>query len=371
MRYGADPRTRNTVVAVPRDLTDGGAYEAAGAAMRAPIELETPEALRWTSPLQGTTLTNPTGLSATASHNSVTVRWDRQPSARRWSVVLHGRNGSLSHDVESWKPASWGDPATGFHEVVFRNLPAETRFRAVVLWSLNEGFEDARAETSTQTLPLPSGHQPLPRGAQNLRATATHNSITVILDQPFDAATSHHKVYLFHPDYSPATRIETAWYPNTQYTFANLESGVTYRVVLMHNSIVRVRTETSITTATAPPSNDGPGVASADRGTGTGTWPVPGGFYPVWPHALRAATGEWSALTDDAWVARSNRWHGGMDTGLLMRGGSSSQQIQALADGILHEYDPARVGGAGCGHRRRTVDGDRTCGLAQPPGAHG
>ncbi len=244
---------RGLTFGLVRGLADGVAYEAAGAAMRDPIELQTPEALRWTSPLSGTTLTNPTGLTATATHDTVTVRWNRQPSGRSWSVYLRGPSGALRQDVVRWDTASWGDPATGVHEVVFRHLSANTRYKVLVDWSPMEGYEPTRAEAAVETLPLPPGREPLLRGPQNLRATTTHDSITVMWDQPFKEATDRYWVYLFRADYSyRASRHGTAWHPNTQFTFSGLKPGMTYRVVVVHMAIVRASAEVSATTRAMP-----------------------------------------------------------------------------------------------------------------------
>ena len=251
LKYNLDEQS--LMFGLVRGLADGVAYEAAGAAMRDPIELQTPEALRWTSPLSGTTLTNPTGLTATATHDTVTVRWNRQPSARFWSVDLYGPNGALGQDVMRWDTASWGDPATGVHEVVFQHLPASTRYEVRVGWDVMEGYEPTSAKTSVETLPLPPGREPLLRGPQNLRATATHDSITVMWDQPFAAVTDPYWLYLFRGDDEyGASRHGTAWHPNTQFTFSGLKPGVSYRVVVLHMAIVRAPAEVSVTTRAVP-----------------------------------------------------------------------------------------------------------------------
>ena len=65
-------------------LRDPVAYEAAVAPMRHPLEAETPAALRWTPARQATTVTYPANVTATTTHDTVTVRWDRQPSVTYW-----------------------------------------------------------------------------------------------------------------------------------------------------------------------------------------------------------------------------------------------------------------------------------------------
>ncbi len=335
----------NSAFGIARGLADGVTYEAAAAAMRDPIELETPAALRWTAPLSGTTLTDPTGLTATATHDTVTVRWNRQPTAKSWSVYLRGPDGGLSEYVRSWNAASWGDPESGVHEVSFRHLPSSTRFTAGVAWNPMEGYRAARAETTVETLALPAGREPLKRGPQNLRATPTRDSITVMWDQPFEGANDPYWVFLFRSDYPyRASQTATVRSPDTQFTFNGLESGETYRIIVRHRAIVRASDEISATTNVQPPSEDSAAGASAGQQSSTDEWPLSGTFQPVWPHALLTATNKWGVLTDDAWIARSNRWHGGIDTGLSPSHGAERRQIQAVAEGILREYDPERQG---------------------------
>ena len=304
---------------IVRGLADGVVYEAAAAAMRDPIELETPEALRWTAPLSGTTLTNPTGLTATATHDTVTVRWNRQPTARFWSVYLSGPDGGVGEEVFKWDAASWGDSESSVHEVVFRHLPSSTRYKVAVAWDLIlENPLETRAETTVETLALPAGSEPLKRGAQNLRATVTHDSITAMWDQPFEESTDFYLVFLSRVDYPyRAARVTPVWHPNTQVTFANLEPNTDYRVDVVHMAIVRPSVEISITTSAQPSSSneDGAAGASAGQQSGADEWPLSGAFQPVWPHPLRMANGEWSVL-DDVEGSRFDRWHGGVDTSL-------------------------------------------------------
>ncbi len=334
---------RNLAIGIVGGLADGVTYEAAAAAMRDPIELETPAALRWTAPLSGTTLTDPTSLTATATHDTVTVRWNRQPMARFWSVQLLGPDGALGRNVPSWDAATWGDPTSGVHEVVFRDLPSSTSYEVRVDWNVVEGYEETSAKTSVRTLPPPAGREPLPRGPQNLRATATHNSINVTWDRPFSGDSSDYIVYLFETEYSLRRRLEYVYPPDSQITFTDLEPDTAYRVVVVHNSIVRTHDEVSLVTS-EPPAVNGEAVGtSTNQRDGNEPSTPPETFVPVWPHALSITADKWSVLTDDVWVSRGDRWHGGIDTGLQERA-ETSQLIQAVATGILREYDPEQDG---------------------------
>ena len=95
-------------------LSSGRSYEAATAAIRDRIENETPDALIWSSTVRGVTLTVPTGLTAAATYDTVTLRWDRQPSATQYNVWLNGGDGGLSNHITDDDEAAWGTQAASF-----------------------------------------------------------------------------------------------------------------------------------------------------------------------------------------------------------------------------------------------------------------
>ena len=243
---------RGLAFGLVRGLADGVAYEAAGAAMRDPIELQTPEALRWTSPLSGTTLTNPTGLTATATHDTVTVTWDEQPSVSFFYVLLDDLSGARPRvsDGEIYDP---DDHSDGTPTIIFRNVPPDREYTVRV--QLGESPEPLLASTMVRTLPAPPGWTAPPHGAQNVRTTTTSNSITVSWDAPYpDAANDDYRLMLFHPTRS-GIRHERVYNGTTSYTFDNLEPGLTYRVVVDHVAIVESDVELEATTqsrSTAP-----------------------------------------------------------------------------------------------------------------------
>ena len=238
-------------------LDSGATYEVAVATIRDTIERETPSALRWTASVSGTTLTAPTGLTATATHDIVTLRWNRQPSAKFYYVFLNGGDGGLQNHLRALERDTWGDASTAFHEVVFPNLPSDTEFRAIVTshYRPDDG-PPAQATATIRTLPAPSGHTELPRGPQNLRATATDTSIAAMWDPPFSNAPSGYTVRLYHPA-SARPWVEGVWSPDLTITFRDLQAETTYRLVVEQHGPVANPAEISVTTSTSSPAVEG------------------------------------------------------------------------------------------------------------------
>ena len=236
-------------------LSSGRSYEAATAAIRDRIENETPDALSWSSTVRGVTLTAPTGLTATATYDTVALRWDRQPSATQYNVWLNGGDGGLSNHITDDDEAAWGDPSGEFHEVVFRDLPSGMEFTAIVVSEYAADGSSMEATTEVRTLPMPAGREALPRGPQNLRVTATPTSITATWDKPFSGSQSGYVAFLYHPAVE-SPRIKWIFGTDLSVTYDGLPSNVTYRLVVESVGPVANPAEVSITTGDAPPAAD-------------------------------------------------------------------------------------------------------------------
>ena len=237
------------------DLQEGVAYEAVLAALRVPIELETPSALRWTEAAEATTITTPSGVTASATHDTVTVRWNRQPSARRYRIFLYRADGGAVGDLSAYDSAAWGDAATSTHEFVFNHLPANTEYKVMVMIPTPVEYpRQLYAQTQVRTAAAPPGAQALPRGPQNLRATATADSIAVRWDAPFVGAASGYKVTVYHPRYPQKPLID--WVYRTEFSQSGLESGVTYQVHVEHTGVVRASAQIAVTTAATTADGD-------------------------------------------------------------------------------------------------------------------
>ena len=274
----------------------GTTVEAAIAAMRHPIEIETPDALQWSATAQATSLTDISGLTATATHDTITVRWNRQPSADSWRVYIDGvgLRGGQSKSIAHWE-AAWGDPMSAIHEVTFTDLPPDTKYE-VAVWGqflLEAPQEHAvQATTMVRTAVASPDHTPLVRGPQNLRATATHDTITVSWDHPRPDVKEEYRLYIESP-YGGRFSHFPVWPPNSQETFDGLLPNTTYLIRVIHDDITRTSSEITITTKAAPPA----GATGADQETGAQadarsaqTWPLPSPFAPVWPVPAYSST---------------------------------------------------------------------------------
>ena len=107
-----------------------------------------------------------------------------------------------------------------------------------------------RAGTTIRTAIAPPDHTPLVRGPQNLRATATHDTITVSWDHPWPDTEDDYWLGISSPTVSvPIRHINARVFPPaSQYTYTDLDPSSTYRIVVMHNDIVRAGAAITITT---------------------------------------------------------------------------------------------------------------------------
>ncbi len=272
------------------------AYEAAVAAMRHPLEAETPAALHWTPSLQATTVTYPANVTVTATHDTVTVRWDRQPSATSWNIILRNPDGSTGMRISPSDADGWGDPASATHEVTFRQLAPDTEY------SLSVGFGSASelvvaryVDVTVRTKAAPAGSTLLPRGPQNLRATSTATSITVTWDPPFAGAAQDYLLFLFGPD-GRRLYVKAVYDPPWTFTFTSsavnggltpwyLAPETTYRIFVQHIGTVHADAEVAITTKAraAPPLGLTLTKSRAECTAGTlnpVTWEIEGGVEP-------------------------------------------------------------------------------------------
>ena len=337
-----------------RSVPAGTTVEAGIAAMRHPIEIETPEALNWAATAQATSLTDISGLTATATHDTITVRWNRQTSADTWRLSISGAGvrGGQSKSIRDFK-ADWGDPTSATHEVTFTDLPPDTEYQVTV--SGPDGPEDepaatVRATTTVRTAVAPTDHTPLVRGPQNLRATTTHDSITVQWEHPRPDVEDEYRLYIEGP-YGGRFAHVPVWPPNSQYTFDRLLPGTSYLVRVIHDDITRTSAEITITTRAAPPAGAAGETGAQAAQRSAQPWPLTTPFAPVWPVPAYSSSStddpeRWAWVTDDAWILRTigrARWHAAIDIGVNDRRTSDGDHdyrlpIQAIANGVVREF---------------------------------
>ena len=171
------------------------------AAVRHPLETETPGALNWSDDLEYASMTLAQNVTLTATHDTVTASWDRQPYAggQQVLVTLHKRSqvdrrGDLRASgyrfLQLWEQEGVG----GRHRVTFSHLPPDTDLRLAIEMHHYTGdaeepdYSPDTTSHNVRTLPAPAGWVPVPAGPQNLRYTEANGSITVTWDDPYSNA---------------------------------------------------------------------------------------------------------------------------------------------------------------------------------------
>ena len=233
------------------NLSEATVYELSVADTRTAIESETPEALNWTPVRAVTTLTAATNVRATATHDTVTVRWDAQAAQRvTYLVSAHSMKGGISEHVS----LSSTDP----HEFTLRGLPPDTEHRVFVRVNVGEQARITEAPAPVRTLPAPPDWTAPLRGAQNVRATATHNSITVRWDPPRVDATPLYIVFLFRDhEFLDGEEVKVRHvevFDATAVRLDDLNPSTAYRIVISHGDAVVRDQEVAISTPPAPSS---------------------------------------------------------------------------------------------------------------------
>jgi hypothetical protein len=222
------------------ELREGTTYELAVAALRDVIEQQTPAALTWSTTITAATVAPPTGVRATATHDTITVTWDAQAGATRHTIGVTGPHGATS---QRFTP----DGRTP-HQVVFRHLPPNTEYTVdVSVWAADQ---TPVTEITVSTTAAPSGWTPLARGPQNLRTSVTHDSVAVAWDAPYAGANDVYGVWLFHAGKKVGSTVASGGV--TAHTFSGLEPFTPYEVEVLHADIVYETVSASVRTASAP-----------------------------------------------------------------------------------------------------------------------
>ncbi len=223
-------------------------FEMQVAALLHPLELTTPAALNWSETLRYAEHRAPENVTATATHDTVTVSWDRQPYGGQGFVRLsQGDGASVSRLFEETEDS-------GRWEVQFSHLPADTAYEVNVRMDADRSNPSTTILVRTQA--APPNAKPLPRGPKNLTATASHDRITVSWDAPFEGAEPRYLVQVFEVDAN--RQVDWAW-PHQgpfEYTargrIGRLQPDTTYRIDVTYLAIPEVKESIEITTQPAP-----------------------------------------------------------------------------------------------------------------------
>ncbi len=221
-------------------------------AVRARIELSTPDALEWSEEQRFARPTAAENVVVSATHDSATVSWDGQPLAYYAGTV------SLRSPEHHYLTRSYrNDRLSGRHEVVFQHLPPDTEYEVITRVHQPDVGDIVTNITTTihtiRTATAPSEWQPPLRGPQNLRASATSNSITISWGPPFEGAESKYLVQIF--ERSTNTKIDSrnffdgtmTW--TTQGRYWRVVAGFSYRVHVIHRTIPEVEASVVVTAA--------------------------------------------------------------------------------------------------------------------------
>ena len=260
----------------------GTFYTAAIAAARHPLELETPEALNWGAPIRYTTSGPAQNLTVRATHNGVTVTWSKQPGTQQaWAYIENPRGGGETRYV-----AEGDEPGT--HTVTFNHLEPDSEYKIWILQFLDD--HRGAVSRSFRTAAAPPGWQPLPRGPQNLRATATHDTITVTWDPPFEGASPRWFAAMLDGEIMVHTfqtnAGETTWVSSGEVDSIGryrILPDTTYTIILTHVGIHRARQTITVTTQAAPPLRLALTAERSECTAGTLnpiTWEISGGTPP-------------------------------------------------------------------------------------------
>ena len=223
-------------------------FEMQVAALLHPLELATPAALNWSETLRYAEHRAPENVTATATHDTVTVSWDRQPyGGQGFVTVSQGEGASISRlFVETEDSGRW--------EVQFSHLPADTAYEVNV--RMDADRSNPSTTVSVRTQPAPPNVKSLPRGPKNLTATASHDRITVSWEAPFEGAEPRYLVQIFEADTN--RKVDWTWPYQAPFEYTargrigRLQPGTTYRIDVTHLAIPEVEESIEITTQPAP-----------------------------------------------------------------------------------------------------------------------
>ena len=300
-RYTVGKPSRSSDAATDWQRPGLGIFEMQVAAMRHPLEAETPAALSWSDKLTYSEFVAPENVIVSATYDMVTVSWDRQPYTGRGYVSL--RRGNTESIVRGFVDTT----ATGRLQAVFPHLPPATEYRVEVVKVAVEA--SVRTVTTVRTAAAPSDYEPPTRGPQNLRATTTHDRITIRWDEPFAGAEPTYLLQVF--DKISGSKVDWRWVYGKPFEYTarglvgRLRPATTYRIQILHLAIPEIKVVIEATTASKPASGQerSPGAGSLEPWFNLKTlrWPV------------RIA--EHHILTDDPFEWRDDHFHAAVDIG--------------------------------------------------------
>ena len=394
----------------PWERPPPGVREWSVAAIRHELEQHAPEALNWAPAQRYASVSWPENVTATATHDTVTVSWDGQPYASGGSVLLEESGKGGGHARMSFERPS--DAVQ--QSVTFEDLTPNTLYFFDVQIA---PLDQIRSSGSVTTAAPPPDWQAPVTGPTDVRASTTARSISLSWVRPpgIEHLTYHVLVLkIVDEDYERIVGDGYVLDGSSSWTTLGrkiyIEPESTYRVSLLQLGLYRSRAELTVTTPAESSSS-----ARSSRASGGAAavepWLNPQYFLPRWPVMIA----DYHAYTDDPWDWRTNcqrpedgvhrqeaqhcrgagdtkayvdygRFHAGLDIGdhdrSLSRTRTSGDPVYASADGKLrlfkHNLDdeepthivycPGEPGGfadkfalSGYHHKLRDSDVDESC----------
>ena len=267
------------------------------AAVRHPLELETPAALNWSEELVYTAMKLAQNVTLAATHDTVTVSWDRQPHAAGQEVgvwlfaaneVHSGRSGY--RHARLWEEQG----VSGRHEVTFTHLPPDTALAILIM--MGGASYNARSTTHpVRTQAPPSDWTAPPSGPQNLRYASTNDTLTVYWDEPYTAAGTFWKITITNPITGATYRTESYGPSWTWPRYVSRLSNTEYRITVEHTDFGRGTAEITVRTPSDPSEHSTPtDDVSLDEMRLRS-------FFPIWPVLID----ERYTLADDPFPERT------------------------------------------------------------------
>lgn len=267
------------------------------AAVRHPLETETPEALNWSPELTYAATTEAQNVVINATHDTIAVSWDKQPYARNQEirVILTASEAGGTRTRQLWEE----ERASGRHQVIFTHVPPAADFTAEIFMLDTSGGTRPTAY-AVRTKPAPTGWAPPPRGAQNLRVAAGVDALTVSWDPPHpDPRLVWHleieDVNTGRQVYYTVTGFSTTWSKTWTDPWLRLQPATKYRITVLQVDFERIATQILFTT----PAVGAAGQADSEAAGGNQQQPLD--FLPVWPVRLA----EYFTMTDDPFQWRT------------------------------------------------------------------
>ena len=249
-------------------------WEFAVAAVRHPFEIDTPGQLNWSAPQKFRTEGKPQNLSVETSHESMTVRFDRQPQSDGGFIEVRGPHGTTSEMYLE-------NGEEGRHAILIDDLSPDEEYQITIrIFSVATSeadwawMDDIEARATVRTKAAPDGWTPPTRGPKNIRVTSTHNSITVRWDPPqpdqqedWDltlrlVSTDEHLDGLLIDTRGIPANVDTVWTTIGNALRGLIKPDTTYRLRITQEGVQDHWEEVLVTTSPAP--SDAAGQNSPD-----------------------------------------------------------------------------------------------------------